>query len=232
MVLAFTMQGWAQTENLSIVEKKQASDDRALRIIPKVGLNWSTTTLDSWVSEAAGLEKPDVKGLIGPVGGVELEYQFNKFLGASFGAFYSMQGRKYDDMAAYTKMVMEGKLDDNKKAMVDTERHHYVNFPLTANFYVIPGLAIRTGVQLGLLFWKSGTADWPNDPEWGKLSKGSSPRKLDVSIPVGVSYALENGLLFDLRYNHGLTKISTTEQIEGKSRSVQFTIGYQLNLLK
>jgi hypothetical protein len=83
------------------------------------------------------------------------------------------------------------------------------------------------------LFHQSGTVEWPQEKDYSKHSINGSPGKFDLSIPVGVSYALENGLQFDLRYNHGLTKLSWSEGLRKESnRVVQLTVGYRLDLLK
>ena len=221
MLLAVALQGWTQ-------------EDHKLTVIPKVGVNWSTTSLDTWISKES-IGKPDVVALIGPAAGVELEYQFSKLVSASIGAMYSMQGRKYDDThpryLAYESGALELKNIEN--ATVNTERHHFLNFPITANFNVAQGLAVRTGLQVGLMLYKSGTWDWPYDPNpqtGGKHDIGSSPKKFDLSIPIGVSYTLKNNLQFDLRYNHGITKISSyNNSIKEMSRVIQLTVGYRLD---
>lgn len=226
MVLAATLTAFAQPSS------KTKSSDKPLTLIPKVGVNYSFTNLDSWVSKGV-IEKPDVKGLVGPVAGVELEYKHNPKLGFSAAVLYSMQGRKYDDVAAYDQAMKTGMVSSKKNATISTERHHYINIPLTANYYVVPGLALRAGLQLGVLFHKSGTQDWPYDNESPKHNISVSPNKFDLSIPVGVSYALSNGLQFDLRYNHGLTKISSSAGlIKESNRVIQFSVGYRLNIFK
>lgn len=216
MLLVATTMAWAQGE------KKQ------LTLIPKVGLNYSTTNLSSWVGKDAGEGKPDVKGLVGPVAGVEAEYAVSEKLGLSAGLLYSMQGRKFDN---YATRLSSGR-DAKNLSIIDTQHHHYVNIPLTANYYIIPGLAVRAGVQMGVLVYKSGTEDVLWADGWRNHKLGSSPKKLDLSIPVGVSYALKNGLQFDLRYNFGLNGVSTDGgTTKENSRVLQFTVGYRLKLL-
>ena len=173
-----------------------------------------------------------MNGLVGPVGGLELEYGLKEKLSLSAALLYSMQGRKYDDLASYREAVSAGRVSNLKNATISNERHHYVNVPITVNYYIAEGLAVRAGVQLGCMVYKSGRQEWPYD-DFPKLSLGSSPWKFDLSIPVGLSYFLSNGLQFDLRYNHGLTNISSSGGlIEEKNRVVQFTVGYRLNILK
>ena len=64
----------------------------------------------------------------GFIAGVEGEYYINDWFSAAAGVSYAQQGWKGDNVTV--------KLD-------------YLNIPLTANFYVAPGLALKTGAQLG-----------------------------------------------------------------------------------
>ena len=232
MLLTATTLAWAQEASTNNKSKKS---DHQLTLIPKVGVNYSTTSLDSWVSKGA-IDKPDVYGLIGPVGGLEFEYGLKEKLSLSAALLYSMQGRKYDDLASYRAAMNAGNVSDMIDATISTQRHHYINLPITANYYVAEGLALRLGVQVGCLVYKSGRQEWPYDHTFDdnpKHTLGSSPMSFDLSIPIGVSYALKNGVQFDLRYNHGLTKVSSSSGlIEEKNRVVQFTVGYRLNLTK
>ena len=230
MLLAATTLAWAQG-----AEKSNKSDKSVhpLTLIPKVGVNYSTTSLSSWVGKDAGEVKPDVKGVFGPVAGLELEYGLNDKFSLSAAVLYSMQGRKFDN---FHTRLNTGR-DTRNLSVIDTQHHHYVNVPLTANYYVAERLALRAGVQVGLYVYKSGSENvfWPKeeyvDPQY--RSFGSSPMAFDLSIPAGVSYALKNGLQFDLRYNFGLTKISSMSgDVEEQNRVVQFTVGYRLPLTK
>ncbi len=220
VLLAAITQTWAQDEI------------KQLTLIPKVGVNYSTTSLASWVGKDAGEVEPDVEGVFGPMAGLEAEYRFNKLFAMSAAVLYSMEGRKFDN---FHTRLNSGR-DARNLSIIDTQHHHYVNVPITANFYVIDGLALRAGLQMGMYVYKSGKENvfWPKeqyvDPQARSL--GSSPMKFAVSIPVGVSYALTNGIQFDLRYIYGLNSISTDNGItKEKGRVLQFSVGYRLNLL-
>ena len=236
MVLATAIQGWAQTDVQADVQGNvKSSNEKRLTLIPKVGVCWSTVSMDSWVGKGA-ISKPNVSGMVGPVGGVEAEYMFSSRIGAGLGVFYAMQGRKYDDLASYRAAMDAGNVSDMIDATISNQRHHYINVPITANYYVAEGLALRLGLQLGCLFYKSGRQEWPYDHTFSenpKHSLGSSPMLFDLSIPIGVSYILKDKWQFDLRYNHGLTNISSSSGIiKEKNRVIQFTVGYRLNLTK
>lgn len=229
-LLAASLLSWAQDAPAA----RSGADDTVgtLTLIPKAGLNFATTSLGSWVGKTSGIGKPSSGMVVGPVVGIEGEYKLQPWLSVSAALLYSMQGRKYDDSEVQQQAVADGLLPNAKGAVVRKEYHHYFNLPLTANFYVIDRLAVRTGLQLGYLFHQGGTLNTPFE-DLGAYSISGSPSKFDLSIPVGVSYALENGLQFDLRYNHGLTSLSWSDGIiKEKNRVVQLTVGYRLDMQK
>jgi hypothetical protein len=98
----------------------------------------------------------------------------------------------------------------------------YLNVPLTANFYVAPGLALKTGAQFGFLMnGKVEDEDIKDDME-----------KLNVSIPLGISYEFSD-FVIEARYNIAVTKCNKYDYGTGdKQRSdlVQFTVGYKIGL--
>ena len=172
-------------------------DDGTFTLQPKVGL-----ALGSFSGEYVKVAgESDPKTRVGFLVGVEGEYYINSWFSAALGLNYAQQGWKVDDVAA--------KLD-------------YLNVPLTADFYVAPGLALKTGVQLGFLMnAKSGDSDMKD-----------LCNKTNFSIPIGVSYEISNFVL-DIRYNVALSKVNKYDGGHGeKSRSdlIQFTLGYKFQL--
>ena len=72
---------------------------------------------------------------VGVVAGVEGEYQASDIFSVSAGVLYSMQGAK-----------------GNIGNFIDaTNRLDYINVPIMANVYVVKGLAVKLGVQPGLM---------------------------------------------------------------------------------
>ena len=111
----------------------------------------------------------------------------------------------------------------------------YVNLPIVGNVYLFKGFAVKAGVQLSVLtnaklkslVERGGVID-PLD-----LDDYDDFHKVDFSIPVGVSYELNNHVVFDLRYIHGLTTINKVDdQFEKsmKNRALVLSVGYKLNL--
>lgn len=171
-------------------------EDGAITIQPKVGLGIGilSGTYDS--------TNRDRKARVGFVAGVEGEYYVNDWFGVAAGINYAQQGWKW-------------KYNNGDKT---TAKADYLNIPITADFYVMPGLALKTGVQFGfLLSAKDNGVDVKSQCE-----------KLNFSIPVGISYEYMNFVL-DARYNVSATKINK-EGDKMRSDLIQITLGYKFEL--
>ena len=99
----------------------------------------------------------------------------------------------------------------------DSWKPSYLNIPVLANVYVVPGLAVKLGVQPGFMVDKDDAKD---------------VNTFDLSIPVGLSYEYNNFVL-DGRYNWGVTKINkhSLKGADDTRNSVfQITLGYKFSL--
>ena len=105
---------------------------------PTVGMNIASMTKT----------EGDSKVRVGIAAGVEAEYGITESFSLSAGLLYSMQGVKgngsfdldfFDEYFNY-----EGDAEYTGKATVKLD---YINIPILANYYVIPGLAIKAGIQ-------------------------------------------------------------------------------------
>ena len=133
--------------------------------------------------------------------GVEGMYQAAEKFGVSAALMYSLQGTKYEG-------------EDKAYNM------HYLNIPILANYYVVKGLAVKAGIQPGFLVGAKHDGN----------SFSDSCKKFDFAIPVGLSYEISN-IVFDARYNIGLTKTEKGDNVEKSKNSVfQFTVGYKFGL--
>lgn len=170
---------------------------------PKVGMN------------VASLTKSDnYDNRIGLAAGVEGEYQVSDIFSLSLGAIYSQQGNKIDKTIAGQSFKYTNKLD-------------YVNVPVMANVYVVPGLAVKLGVQPGFNVNSKGKA--VANTVIGSTDKTVEldAKSVDFSIPVGLSYEYK-GVVLDARYNWGLTKV--WDGSDAKNSVFQFTLGYKFEL--
>ena len=168
---------------------------------PKVGINFANMT---------NMNKPSMR--VGLAAGLEAEYYASDIVSVSLGAIYSMQGCKAKN--EYVKETL--KLD-------------YINVPILANVYVVPGLAVKLGIQPGFCINKKIDVEISTGEEAsGKLSK-DDVKGFDLSIPVGISYEFANFQL-DARYNFGLTKAINFEKDSPKNSVIQVTLGYKFQL--
>jgi len=176
---------------------------------PKVGIGIGALSGD-YVT-LAGVDR---KSRVGFVAGVEGEYYVNDWLGIAAGLNYAQQGWKFKG----------GAVDETTKL-------DYLNIPVTADFYVTKGLALKTGVQLGFLM----------NSKVESVDIKDACSKVNFSIPIGISYEISNVVL-DLRYNMALTKTNKDNNVigvigangysvtKGRSDLLQITLGYKFSL--
>lgn len=163
---------------------------------PKVGINIANITNNGDYGKAR----------VDFAGGLEGEYQATDIFSLSAGLMYSRQGYKAKDNVA----GLSGK----------GWKPSYLNVPVLANVYVVPGLAVKLGVQPGFM------VDKDKDGYKGEVNT------FDLSIPVGLSYEYNNFVL-DGRYNWGVTKINKNSMkgVDDTRNSVfQITLGYKFSL--
>lgn len=168
----------------------------SFNIQPKVGLNIANLTGDN---------KPDAR--IGLVAGAEGEYQATDIVSVSAGLLYSMQGAKVKTPLATV-----------------TQKLDYINVPITANVYVVKGLAVKLGLQPGFKVSDDVSVD---AAQRGNIAVPGKAKSFDLSVPVGLSYEYNNFQL-DARYNWGLTKVY--EGSKAKNSVFQITLGYKFDL--
>jgi hypothetical protein len=170
---------------------------------PKVGMN------------VASLTKSDgADPRIGFAAGLEGEYQATDIFSLSAGVIYSQQGNKYDTDYKGQSASYTNKLD-------------YINIPVMANVYVVPGLAVKLGVQPGFNVNSKGHGAVDTFLGSAHQDINTDAKSFDFSIPVGLSYEYSNVVL-DARYNWGLTKV--WDGSDAKNSVFQITLGYKFSL--
>ena len=169
------------------------SEAGSFTLQPNVGVTYSTATGDG----------SDADGAFALTAGVEGMYMVNDQFGAAFGLNYT----GYNVSKTFLK-------DDV------TYSNYYFNIPVTANYYVIPGLALKAGVALNIL----STAKVDGESEAGNVKFKDFYKSTFVSIPVGASYEI-NDFVFNLRYNFGVSNIQ--KEGDGSFNALTFTVGYK-----
>jgi hypothetical protein len=170
------------------------SEAGSFTLQPNVGVTYTTATGDGGKS---------VDGAFGLTAGVEGMYMANEQLGLALGLNYT----GYNVSKTFRKEDV-------------VYSNYYFNIPVTANYYVAPGLALKAGIAFNIL----STAKVDGEDEVGMIKFKDYYKSTFVSIPVGASYEI-NDFVFNLRYNFGVSNIQ--KEGDGSFNALTFTVGYK-----
>ena len=177
-----------------------------LSVTPKIGLNAANMTT---------FEKSDYR--VGFTAGAELGYQVIPDFTVSVAAMYSQQGTK-----AHTEWS-DG-----------TIKLDYLNLPIMANYYWDYGITLKVGLQPSINLSAKGTINGQKsecDLDGASIDEYGNKillRPVMVSLPVGISYETKSNLVFDLRYNIGITDAIRFNNKRSTNFVLQLTVGYKL----
>ena len=174
------------------------SEAGSFTLQPNVGFTYTTATSDWGKGTDGGFAL---------TAGVEGMYMVNDKFGAALGV----------NLTGYN-VSKEIKKEDVVYS------NYYFNFPITANYYVAPGLAVKAGIALNLL--STAKIDGYDEYDFGITSVKVKDyyKSSFFSVPVGVSYEF-NSFVFDARYNIGLGKVH--DSMDGSYSAISFTVGYK-----
>ena len=178
------------------------SEAGSFTLQPNVGFTYTTATGDLGDGR---------DGAFALTAGVEGMYMVNDKFGAALGLNYT----------GYNTSV-----EVKKEDLVYS--NYYFNIPVTANYYVSPGLAIKAGIALNFL--STAKLDGYDEFEYGFGIVSVKSKVKDLykstffSIPVGASYEF-NDFVFDARYNFGVSKAAKGG--DGSFNALTFTVGYK-----
>lgn len=106
-------------------------------------------------------------------------------------------------------------------------RLDHINVPILLQYRLDNNIKIQTGPQLGFLM-----NTWA-DRNGATRDITDRFRKIDLSISAGLSYPLmPNGLGIDIRYNLGLSRISTDDLYRSSNRGLQISLFYLFDFKK
>ncbi|MEH6762880.1 MAG: porin family protein [Aequorivita antarctica] len=108
---------------------------------------------------------------------------------------YSSQGAKY-----VSYLVSDFQEYDSKVIL------SYINVPIMGKYYIIDGLSVELGPQIGVLVKANQKGDYADGSYDDDVKYFYN--SLDIAIGIGASYRLNNGVFFSLRFNKGLMDIS------------------------
>lgn len=195
---------------IAITLSAQAQHEEGdVTIQPKVGITISNITDGD-------------KSKINLAYGVEFERFFTDQFSASLGVVFTDQGCKYDIYSADGA----GNVSDDMKLDI-----YYGTLPIMANYYVLPGLALKAGIQPAFrvkakIEYNGEKVDFDNYIDIMFNGEGNKLNTFDLSIPVGFSYEFK-GITFDARYNIGLTKLISNTDESIYNKVFIMTLGYK-----
>ena len=189
----------------------------------------------SWLTDmpkiGTGSLSIDKSPTVGAILGAEAEYQLAEKFSVAAGIMYAQQGSGWEDYSV--------SLGNDKYELKDAKIElGYVNIPVTANYYLFKGFAVKAGVQFGILTSAKEKGTYIIETNGHKTTTDFSGddfkdhcNKLDISIPLGISYEFNIPIVIDVRYNLGLMKVFKDEMhLDSKNNVVQLTVGYKLAL--
>lgn len=218
---------WMALAIITAISAKAQYREGTWSLQPKVGLALSTLTNMPKLT-ATGDVDLDKTFFFGYQIGAEVEYQMTDNFSLAAGLNYTSQGSNWKDYKSPAISVNDCKIDLG-----------YVNMPVLANYYLLNGLAVKAGVQLGVLVKSKfkGIVEVA-DPS-GRVplllddNYKDDCNKLDVSIPIGLSYEFDNHAVVEARYNLGLTHTNKTDLHGEKGMNncvLVISFGYKMEL--
>jgi len=168
-----------------------------------------------------------LKSLIGFHVGGFAEFEITEKFAFQPELLYSAQGVKSENSDTVLGVVYSSE---------STIKTSYINIPLMAKYYVIEGLSVQAGPQVGFLM----SADATTSNSTGGITQNSTStdvkdqyKGIDFGLNFGVGYKLDFGLFFDARYNLGLSDLAD-KRVDGDdnkstNRVIQISVGYSFN---
>lgn len=189
-----------------------------VKIGVKAGLNISSLTFDE--------SELNSSGKTGFTAGIMVEVPLAKNFSLQPELLYSQQGAK----TSFSDVDVK---NSNFKSSIQL---NYLNIPVMLKYYVIKGLSLQAGPQIGILLkannkYQDNFLGYENQESFNlkKYSVG-----IDTAVNFGLGYQFKDKFYTDLRYNLSYSNVfkegDTNHFINNdmKNRVFQITIGYFL----
>ena len=114
----------------------------------------------------------------------------------------------------------------------------YINLPVMAKYFVIEGLSLELGPQMGYLVAANNDYEFRSEFNGIVIEDSGSEdikeflKKTSFGANVGLGYALKNNMYFQARYHLGLSNINDDKNEDGtlskiKNNGFQLSVGYK-----
>lgn len=176
----------------------------------KAGLNISTLTGD--VEDAKAIAGFHVGGFV--------EFKVAEKFSIQPELLFSTQGAKQEFGMYYEGFDID---------VEDKIKLSYLNVPIMAKYYVIKGLSIEAGPQIGFLLSAKEEAKasvgWAS--ESGEVDIKDELKSIDFGFNLGAGYEFTQNIFVQARYNFGLTNIGDDSDVDLKNGVLQLSFGYK-----
>ncbi|TVZ28178.1 opacity protein-like surface antigen [Gillisia sp. Hel_I_86] len=99
----------------------------------------------------------------------------------------------------------------------------YINVPVLAKYYLIEGLSIEAGPQIGFLV--NSEIDSNPSGDGGDVALNEDQfNKVDLSLGLGASYKFRGGFFVNARYNFGLSDVYDDSYVGFKNSDVKHSV--------
>ena len=189
-----------------------------VKIGVKAGLNIASLTFDE--NELESSQKT------GFTAGIMAEIPLAKNFSVQPEVLYSQQGMKF----SYSD------IDVANSSYKSTITLNYLNIPVMLKYYVLKGLSVQAGSQIGILLksnnkYQDNFLGYDNHENYN-LSDYTNA--FDTSVNLGLGYQFKNKFYVDLRYNISYSDVFKEANSNGnyvinsdmRNRVFQITIGY------
>ena len=192
------------------------AQNQKVKLGVKAGLNISSLTFDE--SELRSSSK------MGFTAGLMVEVPIAKNFSLQPELLYSQQGTK-------TSFFDQDVTNSNFKGTIEL---NYLNIPLMLKYYVVKGLSLQAGPQIGLLLkannkYQDNFLGYENQESFN-LKKYSSG--VDTSVNFGLGYQYKDKFYTDFRYNLSYSNVFKDGDAnyfinhDMKNRVFQISVGY------
>lgn len=195
-----------------------ANAQQVVKFGPKAGVNFANLN---------GLEDTDMK--IDFHVGAFAEIFFTDKFALQPEIIFSNQGTKSLDSYSETIGGVAFQYEDEDKWNLG-----YINVPIMAKYYVIDGLAVELGPQIGFLmsaknkYEYTASAMGVSETDKGEEDIKDALNSIDFGLGVGASYNLDNGFFAGARYNLGFSDIIKDNEGDAvKNGVIQVSVGYK-----
>jgi len=184
----------------AIIGAKAQADSDLVQIGVKGGVNFATVSGDDF-------DSPDSRTSFNA--GFVAEIPFSERFSIQPEVMYSGQG-------------FDIKQSENIEAQLD-----YIQIPLLAKIYLVKGLNIQAGPQIGFLINEE--IDYQPSDDAGDIDTDVA-EDIDFSLAAGVEYKFDGGFFVQGRYNYGFTNVFKESDLFGdpdiKNSVFQVGVGF------